>query len=68
MEIIDARGFDCPQPLLLLQSAMKKNADSYQVLATCGAAKENITRYAEKHGFKVETEQEGNEVKLTLHK
>lgn len=69
MQIIDARGLDCPQPLLLLQSAVEKyHADSYQVLATCAAAKENLTRYAKKLGFKVEVEENGAEVKLTLTK
>lgn len=69
MEIIDARGLDCPQPLILLQKAIKKsNQSSYQVLATCGAAKDNITMYAEKLGYKVSVEQDGREVKLTLTK
>lgn len=69
MEIIDARGLDCPQPLILLQNAVSKsNASSYQVLATCAASKENLTRYATKLGYKVEVEQDGDEVKLTLSK
>ena len=69
MEIIDARGLDCPQPLILLQNAIEKShASSYQVLATCGAAKDNITSFAQKLGYTVQAEQNGREVKLTLNK
>lgn len=68
MKIIDARGLACPEPLLLLQEAVKDNANSYKVLATCPAAKENLTRYATKLGFKVGVKEEGEELELTLSK
>lgn len=69
MEIIDARGLDCPQPLILLKKAVESsNKNSYQILATCGAAKENIENFAKKLGYTVECEEEGKEVKITLKK
>ena len=53
MKIIDARGLSCPEPVVLLRSAMSTGEDSYQIIVDNHASRENTTRYAQHMGYKV---------------
>lgn len=66
MKIIDARGLSCPEPLLQLQSAINDKENSYKVLATCAAARDNILRYAGKQGFQCDIVEKDGELEITL--
>ncbi|MDY5730187.1 MAG: sulfurtransferase TusA family protein [Eubacteriales bacterium] len=68
MKVIDARGLSCPEPLLLLQNAVNSKENSYKLLATCPAARENVLRYGQKLGFTCEVKQNGEELEITLTK
>ena len=54
MKIVDARGLSCPEPVIMLQDAMKSNESSYQLLTDCNAATENTTRFAKEHGWDID--------------
>jgi TusA-related sulfurtransferase len=54
MNIIDARGMSCPQPVLMTKNALKKNPDLVQILVDNETAKGNIERYLSHEGFSVE--------------
>lgn len=60
---IDTCGLSCPQPVLMFMNEVKKDADGeFDVLVDTDASKENVTRAARNHGFKVEPVDEGNDV------
>ena len=53
MKTIDARGLSCPEPVVLLRSAMSTGEDSYQIIVDNHASRENTTRYAQHQGYQV---------------
>ena len=60
MNIIDARGLSCPEPVILLRRAMASGEASYQILVDNHASRENTTRYAQHQGYQVSgTEADG---------
>ncbi|MBO4301079.1 MAG: sulfurtransferase TusA family protein [Desulfovibrio sp.] len=61
MRTIDAQGLSCPQPLVLFHAAIKENAtDPLDVLVDNEASRENVSREARNHGWKVEAIDMGN--------
>ena len=45
MQIVDARGLSCPEPVVMTRNAMAGKEPAYQVLVDTVAAKENVTRF-----------------------
>ena len=68
MDIVDARGLLCPEPVVLTQRAVKDGAKQLTVLVDAEAAKENVTRFAISRGYSVSVEANGTDVTLTLTK
>ena len=68
MDIVDARGLLCPEPVVLTQRAVKDGAKQLTVLVDAEAAKENVTRFAISRGYSVSVETNGTDVTLTLTK
>ena len=68
--MIDARGYACPQPVVMVQQAVKASApESLVVLVDDRCAVENITRFASNCGYTVSVEaRDGGEFCLTLAK
>ena len=63
IEIVDARGLSCPQPVMLTSKAIKKlNKGTIKVLADSGTARDNISRLAKNSGWAVTVDEkpEGN--------
>lgn len=68
MQIIDARGLSCPEPVILTRQAMASGADSYQVMVDNNTSKENVTRYAHHQGYKVQISEQDGEYTLLISK
>ena len=67
--MIDARGYVCPMPVVLVQKEVKKNApDLLEVLVDEKCAAENVTRFAKNAGYSVTCVPEGSDFRLTLSK
>lgn len=66
--MVDARGLSCPMPVLMVQKAMKSKEDYYEVMVDNKTPCENVTRFAESQGFKVEVEEKNGEYLLKLSK
>lgn len=68
--MIDARGLACPLPVLKVQQAVKKDAPAaLEVLVDNEAAVQNVTRFANNSGYRVEVKElEDEEYSLTLSK
>jgi TusA-related sulfurtransferase len=67
---IDVRGLSCPQPMLQVSDTLKRlAAGTVEVWADCGSAQDNITRAAERAGWKVAAEERpGGVVRFLLRK
>lgn len=68
MNMIDARGLACPEPVILTRNAMKSAENAYKVIVDNPAAKENVTRYAESQNYKVSCKEEDGEYTLQIEK
>jgi tRNA 2-thiouridine synthesizing protein A len=65
---VDARGFSCPQPVIMTKSALDKGEFPIEVLVETVTSRENVRRVAEKAGCTVQVEEMGDEFKLTIRK
>ena len=68
MTTVDARGYSCPEPVIMLRKAMASKEVAYTVLVDNAASKENVTRYAEHEGYTVSIREDGGEHTLSLKK
>ena len=68
MTTVDARGYSCPEPVIMLRKAMVSKEAAYTVLVDNAASKENVTRYAEHEGYTVSISENGGEYTLSLKK
>ena len=67
--MVDARGFLCPMPVVMVQKEVKANKPAaLDVLVDDPCAVENITRYAGSQGYQVTVTEEGADYKLSLNK
>ena len=67
-KMVNARGFSCPQPVIMARKAFQAGEFPIEVLVETVTSRENVRRVAEKAGFKVQvTEMEG-EFKLAISK
>lgn len=68
--IVDARGFSCPQPVLMTLNEIKKiNKGEIVVLVDTDTSKENVSRAATQQGWQVKSiEPEGIGYRIILSK
>ena len=65
MNQIDARGYSCPEPVLMTRAALK-NGLPLTVLVDSMTPVQNISRFAENAGLSVRWEARGSDFELTL--
>lgn len=65
---IDTRGLSCPQPVILVQQAIEKGNLPLEVLADSVTARENIERFVERKGLKVQVSEQDDEFTLVIRK
>ena len=69
MKIVDARGFACPMPVVMVQKEVKAAAPAeLEVLVDDKCAVENVTRFAEGQGYTVTVAEDDGEFTLCLKK
>lgn len=68
MQSIDAKGRSCPEPVILLQKALKGKPDACTIAVDNHAAKENCTRFAKNAGYQVSVAQSDGVYTLSLKK
>ena len=67
--MVDARGYSCPMPVVMVQKAVKNgNPATLEVLVDNQCSVENVTRYANNQGYRVETSMDGEDFRLLLTK
>ncbi len=68
LNIIDARGRSCPEPVLMTKKAVEGNPQGIQVIVDNTTARDNITRFGKNSGFNVEVASKEEDFVLTLKK
>ena len=68
LNLVDARGLSCPQPVLLAKKAIGKDPEGVQLLVDNTTARDNITRFGNNSGYKVDVKKQGEDFLLTLQK
>ena len=48
--MIDARGYSCPEPVIMAQKALATQEQEYEMLVDSRTAMENVTRYVSHNG------------------
>lgn len=68
--IVDARGFSCPQPVIMTLNEIKKvNKGDLVVMVDTDTAKENVSRAARAQGWEVAAIQpEDDGYRITIRK
>ena len=67
--MIDARGYSCPMPVVMVQKAVKSGApDTLEVAVDNQCSVENVTRFARNAGYQVEVQDFEGDFKLVLTK
>ncbi len=67
--MIDARGYSCPMPVVMVQKEVKKSAPAeLDVMVDNQCAVENVTRFAKGQGYTVQVQEEGPDFRLSLKK
>ena len=65
--MVDARGYSCPMPVIMVQKAVKDgHPDRLEVLVDNQCSLENVTRFAANQGYQVQSSQEGEDFRLVL--
>lgn len=68
-KLIDTRGRSCPEPVIMTKQAIDSfDGEEIYVLTDAMVAVENIKRFAENKGFKVEEQQQEEDYTLTITK
>lgn len=67
--MIDARGYSCPMPVVMVQKAVKgKDPDTLEVVVDNQCSVENVTRFAKNSGYQVTVSDYEGDFKLVLKK
>jgi tRNA 2-thiouridine synthesizing protein A len=67
---VDARGFSCPQPVLMILEEIKRvNKGEIVILVDTDTSKENVSRAAKSQGWDLkQLQQEGEGYRITISK
>ncbi|MCI7473429.1 MAG: sulfurtransferase TusA family protein [Clostridiales bacterium] len=67
MNQVDARGYSCPEPVLMTKNALK-NGTPLVVLVDNETPLQNIRRFATNNGYQVTWKEVGEDYELTITK
>ena len=67
MSVVDARGYSCPIPVVMVRKAVKEGyPKQLEVLVDNQCSVENVTRFGEGQGYSVSSVPEGDDFRLFL--
>lgn len=64
--VVDARGLSCPQPVLLTMQALKKQAESWEILVDNHTALGNVSRFVSNAGKTLTVTEQNGEFTLLV--
>ena len=67
--MVDARGYSCPIPVVMVQKEVSKNAPArLEVLVDNQCSVDNVTRFASNQGYQGTVEAQEDDFRLVLTK
>ncbi|WP_459129070.1 sulfurtransferase TusA family protein [Guggenheimella bovis] len=63
---LDARGLSCPEPLMMVQQAMKQSNEPIEIIVSEVHTKRNIEMFAKEQGKEVTAVTQGFDIVLTI--
>lgn len=66
MKIVDARGFSCPEPIMLTAEALKSADGPIKVLVSEPHQKTNVEKLAKDRGKKATSTEVGSEFEIVI--
>lgn len=66
MNQLDARGYSCPEPVLMTQRALKEQGAPLAVLVDNETSLQNVCRFAENHGRRANWKAVGEDYEITI--
>ena len=67
--MVDARGYSCPMPVVMVQKAVKNGTpEELEVMVDNRCSLENVTRFAQNQGYTVTSEEVDGDYRLVLKK
>lgn len=66
MNTVDARGYSCPEPVLMTKRALDKSGAPLTVLVDSQTPVQNVTRFAVNAGFKVSSKALGEDFEISI--
>ncbi|MDI9459573.1 MAG: sulfurtransferase TusA family protein [Bacillota bacterium] len=66
LNTLDVRGRSCPEPVLLTRRALEQAPNGVQVLVGNSTARDNVRRFAESKGYKVQIQDQGEDFLLSI--
>lgn len=66
--VVDARGFFCPQPVIMVQNAIDEGKFPIEVLVDSVTSRENVRRMASRVGCSIEIVEREDEFLMVLKK
>ena len=67
MNKVDARGYSCPEPVLMTKNALK-NGTPLVVLVDNETPLQNVRRFAANNGYQVSWKEVGEDYEITITK
>lgn len=67
MNQVDARGYSCPEPVLMTKNALK-NGTPLVVLVDNETPLQNVRRFASNNGYQVTWKEVGEDYEITITK
>ncbi|MCH4179047.1 MAG: sulfurtransferase TusA family protein [Megasphaera sp.] len=66
--MIDARGYSCPEPVIMIKKAMESGDTEYDMMVDNPTSKENVSRYARHQGYEVDVTAQGEGYTLHIYR
>lgn len=68
LNLIDARGRSCPEPVLMTKKAIALNPEGIEVLVDNTTARDNVKRFGNNLGYNIEITEKDEDFVLILKK
>lgn len=68
LNLIDARGRSCPEPVLMTKKGLGANKQGIEVVVDNTTARDNIRRFAGNLGYKINISEKGEDFVLRIEK
>ncbi|OLS03149.1 sulfurtransferase TusA family protein [Tissierella creatinophila] len=65
---IDARGRSCPEPVIMTMNAIDSGDKKLKIIVDTNVAVENISRFANSRGYKVDVDETNEDFEINLSK